>query len=106
MTDLSEAALQRLVIDTARWAGFVHWHCVDSRRSLPGFPDLVLVHVNSGRLVFIELKSQTGRLRTEQLEWMGHLSLRHEFYVWRPSDWESGLIKDVLTHEPEMRAAA
>lgn len=106
MSDLSEAALQRLVIDTARWAGFVHYHTVDSRKSRPGFPDLVLVHVASGRLLFVELKSTSGRIRPEQQEWIGHLSLRHEVHLWRPADWESGLIRDVLTHEPEAQVAA
>jgi len=96
---MTEAALQQMVIDLARWAGFLHYHTTDSRKSRPGFPDLTLVHTTTGRLIFIELKSEKGKLRPEQDVWLQHLGVHHEAYVWRPAHWESGLIRRVLLEE-------
>jgi hypothetical protein len=70
---VSEAQLQSMVLDLARWAGYLAYHTHDSRRSRPGFPDLVLVHTTTGRLIFVELKSEKGRVRPEQDVWMQHL---------------------------------
>ena len=77
-----------------------------------GFPDLVLVR--PPRLMFVELKGKTGQLSEAQMEWMAALSAvakaqpevldwqgapaateedsRIDVYVWRPNDWESGVI--------------
>jgi len=96
---MTEAQLQQMVIDTAHWAGFMHWHCHDSRRSRPGFPDLVLVHTTTGRLIFAELKSDKGRVRPEQDVWLQHLGKLHEAYLWRPVHWQTGVIRKVLTGE-------
>lgn len=96
---MTEARLQQQVIDLARWAGFMHYHTVDSRKSRPGFPDLVLVHASTGRLLFAELKAEKGRLRPEQVTWLRLLGLRHEAHLWRPADWESGAIRKALTEE-------
>lgn len=57
-----------------------------------GFPDLVAVRPErngrSGRVLFIELKTDTGRLTKEQKEWQADLEGAHaEAYVWRPRDW-------------------
>lgn len=61
-----------------------------------GFPDLVLVHKESGRLIFAELKTEKGRLSTKQDEWLADLAgCEHDgpgvgvvVCVWRPSDIE------------------
>jgi len=37
--------------------------------SKPGFPDICAVHPRSGALIFIELKSDKGKMRPAQLEW-------------------------------------
>jgi hypothetical protein len=102
---MSEAQLQQMVIDLAHWAGFMHWHVTDPRRSRPGFPDLVLVHTRNGRLIFAELKSEKGRIRPEQQVWLEHLGHHHEVYLWRPQHWESGVIRRVLTAETRREAA-
>lgn len=94
---MSEARLQQMVIDLARWAGYLHYHTVDSRKSRPGFPDLVFVHATTGRLIFAELKSEIGRLTDSQQAWLSHLGKRNEVHLWRPGDWESGEIRRVLT---------
>lgn len=51
-----------------------------------GFPDLILVRE---RVVWIETKSEDGRLSAEQEEWLKALrSAGQEAHVMRPSDWE------------------
>jgi len=54
-----------------------------------GWPDLVLVHP-SGRIIFAEVKSETGRLSKEQEMWLSLLAItQEEVHVWRPSDWDN-----------------
>lgn len=49
-----------------------------------GFPDLVLVR---DRVIYAELKSDSGRLSSEQEAWLEDLAAAGaETYVWRPSD--------------------
>lgn len=83
---VSEAAWQAVIVKYAQLHGWVVWHDNDSLRNDAGFPDLVLVR--EGRLIFAELKTETGRIRTAQHAWLS--LLKHtaaEVYVWRPSDW-------------------
>jgi hypothetical protein len=94
---MSEAQLQQMVIDLARWLGFLHFHDNDPRRNRAGFPDLVLLHTVTGRLIFVELKSEKGRLRPEQDTWMSKLGIHHEAYVWRPAHWNDGVIRQILS---------
>ena len=50
-----------------------------------GWPDLVLVR---DRVVFAELKTNTGRLTKEQKEWDAALQIAGaEVYIWRPKQW-------------------
>lgn len=52
-----------------------------------GFPDLVLAREK--RVIFAELKSDTGRVRPEQQAWLDVLhTTKAEVYVWRPDDWD------------------
>jgi hypothetical protein len=95
---MSEAAFQTCVMDLARWTGWKVFHPrtvkTDGGRHLTayqgdrGFPDLVLAHKQRG-VLFVELKTDKGRLDTHQEEWGRHLvAAQAEYYVWRPSDWE------------------
>jgi hypothetical protein len=71
--------------------GVRYYHPYDSRRCVPGFPDLVLV--GSHGLAFRELKSETGTPSPEQREWGYALrAIGHDWDVWRPSDFVSGRI--------------
>lgn len=104
---MTEAALQKAVIDTARLLGWKVAHFHDSRRQVrpgvfvgdrdaAGFPDLVLVR--GGRLLFVELKAEKGRLSPEQDAWIAALqdSRRCGVAVFRPSDWTNGTVAAVL----------
>lgn len=83
----SERQFQRAVMDLARWRKWLVFHDQDSRRNPAGMPDLVMVR--SGRLVFAELKSETGTFRADQRVWLNALrEVRGvEVYCWRPSSW-------------------
>jgi len=56
---------------------------VYARRLSKGFPDRVMVR--DGRLLFVEYKSQRGRVNPEQAEWMDALRPAAEVFLWRPS---------------------
>ena len=52
-----------------------------------GFPDCVFV--KPPRLIFAELKSETGQLSAEQYFWLqGLVKCGQEVYLWKPSDFE------------------
>lgn len=97
--NITEAELQETVRGIARTAGFLEYHPFSSKRSTPGFPDLTLVHPVTGRLVFAELKTATGRVRPEQAKWLAALGIRHEAVLWRPADLASGAIQSTLLAE-------
>jgi hypothetical protein len=52
----------------------------------PGFPDVVAV--KGERVLFLELKSQNGKLRDEQRHWLSALGAAGaEVHCWKPDDW-------------------
>ena len=69
----TEAQFQDAVIDYARQCGWLTYHPYDSRRSTSGFPDLTMVR--RGRIVFAELKTEVGKLRTDQRRWIDELGI-------------------------------
>ena len=85
---ISERAFQQSVIDLAHVYGFAVYHTFDSRRSVPGFPDLVII--GHGRCLFAELKTERGRLSVAQKGWLAALEecAGVESYVWYPHDWD------------------
>ena len=91
---LSERDFQQQVIDYAKVRGWKIYHPFDSRRSTPGFPDLVLVRTKPARLIFAELKTEKGRLSAEQSAWIVALCAvaakteSVEMHLWRPSDFD------------------
>ncbi|WP_313813002.1 VRR-NUC domain-containing protein [Glutamicibacter sp.] len=94
----SESDFQTHVLHLAKTYGYtLTYHTADSRRSNPGFPDLVLVHGKTGKLLFIELKTQVGRVSVHQESWINGLRIGgHVAEVWRPIDYVSGRIAKVL----------
>jgi len=84
------------VIGLARLYGWMVYHTHDSRRSEPGFPDLVLCHPKHRRLVFAELKAAGGRPTGPQRDWLAALAAAGaEAALWTPACWD--LIEAVLT---------
>lgn len=93
---MTEAALQARVLAQARVLGWMAYHTHDSRRSQPGFPDLVLVSERQGRVIYRELKTEKGRLSDPQRVWLRCLKTAgQDAKVWRPMD----LLTDVVLHE-------
>lgn len=84
----TEAGYMQVVIEWARWRGWLVYHTHDSRHSTAGYPDLTLVR--RGRLIFAELKTDRARrLRADQAVWLETLAdAPVEVYVWRPADWD------------------
>ncbi|QDH85747.1 VRR-NUC domain-containing protein [Brevibacterium phage AGM7] len=94
---MSERQLQDQIIELAKRMGLIVYHTHNSRRSEPGFPDIVLVHPKQRRVMWRELKSETGTTTPEQKVWISTLSLVGEDVdVWRPRDWVSGRIEREL----------
>jgi len=97
MTEKDLQAKVRRVATVNGWRAFCWW---SSQHSPAGWPDLVLVReVNESQahMIFVELKSEKGKVGPEQEE--AHRLLRltgHGVYVWRPSDLLSGRVEEVL----------
>ena len=82
----SEREFQQAIIDLAKANGWLVYHTYDSRRSEPGFPDLVLT--NGRRVVFAEVKTNGGRTTEAQERWLRLLSdANADVFVWRPRHW-------------------
>lgn len=103
---MSEAQLQNNVLDLARVHGWLSYHTYDSRRSQPGFPDLVLVHPVAKRTLFRELKSDAGRVSPAQHTWIATLrAAGQDVGTWWPHDWHSGVIQSELNVGRDRHAA-
>lgn len=89
---MTERQLQDAIIQLAQLRGWLVYHPYDSRRSTPGYPDLTLVRGH--RLIFAELKSETGRLSHDQRVWLERLDQTPaEVYLWKPEDWPAAVTK-------------
>ena len=97
--DMTEGALQALVEQAFRLAGWLVFHARDSRRWEPGFPDIVAV--KAPWVVFAELKASSGKVKARaarstrrelptQRDWLTSLGACDgvETYLWKPEDWE------------------
>ena len=98
--DISEKVWQAEVMDMAIRHGWIAYHTFDSRRSEPGFPDLVLAHPGHG-ILFCELKTNSGKLTEDQEFWLQFLKVAAATgqvgtQVWRPTNLES--VTDILMH--------
>ncbi len=83
----AETPFMARVLALARPHGWAAYHTHDSRKSVPGFPDLVLVREV---VLWRELKTNTGKLTQEQATWLS--LLRHagqDADLWRPRDWDA-----------------
>lgn len=87
----TETIFQSAVIDLIRYRHLWYYHIPDSRLAPAGWPDLTII--GPGGILFRELKTATGRLRTQQRHIIDILTAIHEDVdVWRPDDLTSGRI--------------
>lgn len=109
---VSEKLFQEQILQLAKINGWKAFHPLTVRdyrggyrtalAGDKGFPDLVLSRKPTaqrvGGLIFAELKSSTGRLSIEQIEWSEHLASSAEWYLWRPRDLD--FIVERLSRRP------
>lgn len=89
LTGASESHFQSRVVRLAKANGWAVFHVHDSRRSEPGFPDLVMIR--AGALVVAELKVKRNKTTADQERWLklfGEVPGVRAFR-WRPEQWES-----------------
>ena len=89
--ELSEKMFQSRIVAGARALGFMVYHTYDSRRSTKGFPDLCLVHPKSHQLIFLEIKTDKGRVSLEQATWISALEMvlgNVHALILRPQLWD------------------
>jgi hypothetical protein len=100
---LPEKRFMAMVVSYARLLGWRTYHTHDSRRSTAGFPDLVMTR--RPRVLFVELKSDRGRLSADQQVWLDDLrACGQEAFVWKPADWNE--IEATLSPPPAPQRAA
>ena len=87
----TENELQSTVMEIMRWQGWRVYHTYDSRRSEAGYPDLTAV--KGSRLMFVEFKTEKGRITVDQKDWLDQLvKACSEVYVVRPSTMDAFLL--------------
>ncbi len=101
MPPMSEAQFAREFEKLADLYGWLYFHAPpytgQSKAPNPGFPDYVLVRINSEawsyELLFVELKKETGKLKPEQDQWLAALNLAVPgcAFVLRPSQLEQAV---------------
>jgi hypothetical protein len=98
--DVRESVFLGKVRAIAKRYGWLAYHTHDSRRSEEGFPDLVLVR--SDGILFVELKTNAGKVTRQQAVWLdmlSHTGRPVEVYTWRPKNW--ALIEERLTRSTQ-----
>lgn len=92
---ITERMFQASVIQLCKLLGIWHYHTFDSRRSVAGFPDLLILGKRGA--LWRELKREDGRVTAAQSE----VGLRMDrigwdWAVWRPADLASGRVQREL----------
>jgi hypothetical protein len=83
---VTEKQFQAQVVQLARLYRWDVYHTHDSRRSDPGFPDLVLSR--GSVLMVAELKTDVGETTEEQDKWLDRFRAANiPAHLWRPRDW-------------------
>lgn len=90
---VTEAEWQKTVQDMLTATGWLWYHAPDNRPGKngrvqgikAGFPDLVAVR--GTRVLYLELKRETGKASADQIRWLAALTAAgQEAHVFRPSD--------------------
>lgn len=97
---MTEKQWQGWVIRVAKQFGWFYYHPYDSRKSVPGYPDLTLLRE---RTIFVELKTEHGTLSKEQEKWRDRIQACSgvEYYLWRPRHWRK--VVETLQHRQTWR---
>lgn len=77
------------ILDEARADGWLAFHVYDSKRSEPGFPDIVLLR--NGECLVFEVKREDGRTTAAQEQWLdafGAVPGVHSTVI-RPRHWDT-----------------
>lgn len=108
---MSERELQDAVIELAKLLGWKAAHFRPARTGKgwrtpmqgdPGFPDVVLAR--EGRVLFLELKAERGKLSFSQEQWLEALACECDdrpcphpgVLVIRPENWTAGEVEELL----------
>lgn len=99
---LSEADFQAQVVELATLVGWRHCHVRPTvgrgkqwttGTNVKGWPDLTLWHPERGRFLVVELKTDTGKLTSEQVVLLDELRQVYlDVRVWRPSQWDAEIV--------------
>ena len=82
---VTEKQFQAAVVEYAQIRGWTYYHTADSRKSAPGFPDLVFVRY---KVIFAELKVGKNKLSKHQKHWRDVLlEANANWFCWYPDDW-------------------
>ncbi len=93
---MPERELLEAIYEIACSRGLLAYHTHDSRRSQPGFPDLVIV--GPGGVLWRELKTQHASITNEQRLWGNLLrEAGQDWEIWRPADLVSDRIHTELS---------
>ncbi len=97
---ITEAQWQARVCDLATLWGWRYYHAPENRPVIgrngrryvqnirAGWPDLALVR--GRRLLFVELKTEIGKVSDDQQGWLDALAATGaETWAWRPRDWDT-----------------
>lgn len=82
LADLTEKELTGQLVQIAHLTNWRRYHTWRSKHSAAGYPDETLVRE---RLIFVELKTEKGKLSDEQRDWLrALLAADVEVYIVRP----------------------
>ena len=86
LLDIDEKEFQTQVVSLAKRNGWKVYHTYSSKRSEPGFPDLVFRR--AGRIIVAELKVGDNTPTEEQEEWLADFRAAGiPTFVWTPASW-------------------
>lgn len=109
MGETGKEGLQAEVSAICARLGLFCYHVPDSRRlkGMAGFPDCWILNMRTGRVLYAELKSQSGQQTGEQKAVMYALQAgKHDYVLWRPSDLLDGTLGATLCALAGHRACA
>ena len=95
---VKEKPFMETILRMAKLLGWLSYHTFDSRKSTPGFPDIVAVHPEHGTL-YLEAKTMRGKVSAAQQEWIDVLTAAGErAFVVRPDQMD--MIEALFRGEP------